>query len=66
MVCQKARDSGIGAQVSEVFWTPELRARDHRASLERSDLYTCFEAFQVSSNQIGWQNWDVLQCLQPH
>ncbi len=63
LIHTKARERGVRAQVSEMFWTPELRARDHRAVLERPDLYTYFEASQVSSNQIGWQNWDILQWL---
>lgn len=63
LIHRMAEERDVEAHVTEMFWTPELRARDHRAVLERPDLYTYFEASQVSSNQIGWQNWDIAQWL---
>jgi hypothetical protein len=44
--------------VTEMFWDPEMRGMQHRASLERPDIYDYFEASQNSSSVHGRHNWE--------
>jgi hypothetical protein len=49
------------AEITEMFWTPDMKGAQHRASLDFPELYTFFEASQNSSNKAGQDNWDNLQ-----
>lgn len=52
-----ALNNGTPVQVTEMFWTPELRARDHKVVIDNPELFTYFEASQNTSNTTPWQHW---------
>jgi hypothetical protein len=52
---------GNPAETTEMFWTPDMKAGQHRACLDFPDVYSFFEASQNSSNKSGQDNWDDLQ-----
>jgi len=52
---------GNKMEFTEMFWTPDLKAGQHRACLDRPEFYSFFEASQNSSNKTGQDNWDDLQ-----
>jgi hypothetical protein len=56
----KEQADRVGKQinVTEMFWDPEMRGLQHRASLERPDIYDFFEASQNSSSVHGRHNWE--------
>jgi hypothetical protein len=54
---QRASDAGRGIEVTEMFWSPELTAASHRASLDRPDAYSFFEASQNSAVLDPEENW---------
>ncbi|MEM1095728.1 MAG: hypothetical protein AAGJ10_14105 [Bacteroidota bacterium] len=56
-----AQAAGTSVQVTEMFWTPDLRAKDHRVILDRPELFGYFEASQNTSNKTFWQHWRHLQ-----
>jgi hypothetical protein len=50
-------------EITEMFWPPELRAKDHRVVLNNPQLFSFFEASQNTSNTTAWQHWRTLQWL---
>ncbi|MBD3275272.1 MAG: hypothetical protein GF372_08175 [Candidatus Marinimicrobia bacterium] len=48
-------------EITEMFWPPELRAKDHRVVLNNPQLFSFFEASQNTSNTTPWQHWRTLQ-----
>lgn len=52
---------GNPSETTEMFWTPDIKAEQHRAGLDFPELYTFFEASQNSFNKPGQDNWDDLQ-----
>lgn len=52
---------GNPSETTELFWTPDIKAGQHRACLDFPELYTFFEASQNSFNKKGQDNWDDLQ-----
>jgi len=54
----KAAAAGRKAETAEMFWQPDLKGEQHRASLDHPDAYTFFEASQDSAVLDGQQNWD--------
>lgn len=67
---ERAAIAGHRIEVSEMYWEPDLRAEQHRASLERDDLYSFFEGSQNSSTLDPEDHWRNLQfvreTLRPH
>ncbi len=55
---EQALAAGKDIYVTEMFWDPEMRGLQHRASLERPDIYDFFEASQNSSSVHGRHNWE--------
>jgi hypothetical protein len=55
---EQADLAGKTVYVTEMFWDPEMRGLQHRASLERPDIYDFFEASQNSSSVHGRHNWE--------
>lgn len=56
----KAAAKGKGVEVSEMLWEIDLKKKQQRASLDRPDIYSFFEASQNSA-KMGQQNWDNLR-----
>ncbi|GAB5517881.1 MAG: hypothetical protein RhofKO_01320 [Rhodothermales bacterium] len=56
-----AQAAGTTVEVTEMFWTPDPRAKDHRIILNRPELFGYFEASQNTSNKTFWQHWRHLQ-----
>jgi hypothetical protein len=55
---EQATKAGKTIFVTEMFWDPEMRGLQHRASLDRPDIYDFFEASQNSSSIHGRHNWE--------
>jgi len=58
---EKAAAAGRGIEVTEMYWTPDLKAEQHRASLDRPEIYSFFEASQNSARLDPEENWENLQ-----
>ncbi|MBL7153679.1 MAG: VCBS repeat-containing protein [Phycisphaerae bacterium] len=56
----KAAAKGKGVEVSEMLWEIDLKKEQQRASFDRPNVYSFFEASQNSA-KIGQENWDNLQ-----
>ena len=57
---QQARKQGKGVETSEMYWQTDLTHQRHRQSIDRTDVFTFFEASQNSAIK-GQGNWDHLQ-----
>ncbi|MEA3546339.1 MAG: hypothetical protein U9R66_01640 [Thermodesulfobacteriota bacterium] len=53
------------AETTEMYWEPDLKKAQQRASLERLDVFSFFEASQNSA-KMGQKNWDNLQFVYHH
>lgn len=58
---QQASAAGRGIEVTEMFWSLDLQAEPHRASLDRPEVYTFFEASQNSGVLDPEENWNNLR-----
>jgi hypothetical protein len=58
---EQASAAGRGIEVTEMYWTPDFKADQHRASLDRPDIYSFFEASQNSARLDPEENWENLQ-----
>ena len=56
----KAAEVGKAIEVTEMFWHPNLRSKQQKASLKHPEIYSYFEASQNSANE-GQENGDNLQ-----
>jgi len=56
----KAAAKGKGVEVSEMLWEIDLKKKQQRASLDRPNVYSFFEASQNSA-KMGQENWNNLQ-----
>ena len=61
LIHRKALEAGTHAEVTEMFWTKEMRAKDHRLVLENPEIFTFFDAAQNTVNKIPWEHWRNLQ-----
>ncbi len=52
---------GRGIEVTEMYWTLDLKAEQHRASLDRPEVYSFFEASQNSGTLDPETHWQNLQ-----
>jgi hypothetical protein len=57
---KKASTANRGIEVTEMFWPLELKAEPHRASLDRPEVYSFFEASQNSGVLEPEENWNNL------
>ena len=57
---EKATVMGSGVETTEMYWEIDLKKPQQRASLDRPDLFSFFEASQNSA-KMAQQNWDNLQ-----
>ncbi len=53
------------AETTEMYWETDLKKPQQRASLERPDIFSFFEASQNSA-KMGRRNWDNLQFVYHH
>jgi hypothetical protein len=58
---KKASSAGLAIEVTEMFWSLDLKAGQHRASMDRPDIYSFFEASQNSGTLDPEENWRNLQ-----
>jgi hypothetical protein len=58
---KRASAAGRGIEVTEMFWALDLKNDQHRASLDRPDIYSYFEASQNSGTLDPEANWRNLQ-----
>jgi hypothetical protein len=58
---ERASAAGRGIEVTEMFWSPDLKAEPHRASLDNPDHYSFFEASQNSAMLDPEENWRNLR-----
>lgn len=61
----KAAKTGKQIEVTEMFWEPDMKAEQQKASLDRSDVYSFFECSQNSANS-GQANGDSMQYVYSH
>lgn len=60
---RRALENGTPIHITEMYWSPELRAKDHKVVLNNPELFSFFEASQNTSNKTPWQHWRNLQWL---
>jgi hypothetical protein len=58
---RQASTAGRGIEVAEMYWTPDLKAEQHHASLDHPEVYSFFEASQNSARLDPEENWGNLQ-----
>jgi hypothetical protein len=58
---EKAAAAGRSVFVTEMYWTFDFQADQHRASFDRPDLYGYFEASQNSATRLAEAHWHNLQ-----
>jgi len=58
----QADKAGKGIEITEMHWAPEMNHRSHRAVLARPEVFTYFEASQISAIS-GENGWDQLQFI---
>ncbi len=58
---KRASAAERGIEVTEMYWTLDLKAQQHRASLDRPDVYSFFEASQNSGVLDPEEHWRDLQ-----
>jgi hypothetical protein len=63
---ERASTAGRGIEVTEMFWSLDMRAESHRASLDRPDVYSYFEASQNSAVLDPEANWQNLLFARDH
>ncbi len=63
---QRAFEAGKQIEITEMYWAPKLTHRAHRDSLDRSDVYSYFEASQNSAVLDPEENWRNLQFVYQH
>jgi len=56
----KAAAEGKQVEISEMFWETDLKREQQRASFDRPNVYSFFEASQNSA-KTGQENWNNLQ-----
>ncbi len=61
-VREKAREVGVPAQTTEMYWPPDMHRAEHRCSIDHPELFTFFEAAQNSAVR-GDENWNNLMYL---
>lgn len=52
-----ALDAGTPIQITQMHWTPEMRARSHRSVIDQPALFDFFDASQNTSNKDAWHHW---------
>jgi hypothetical protein len=57
---QIAKRHNTTVQVTEMFWMPDLKGKQHKHALDHPRIFTFFESSQNSAIS-GQQNWDNLQ-----
>ncbi|MBT7303111.1 MAG: hypothetical protein HN849_26505 [Victivallales bacterium] len=57
---QQAQKQDKQVETSEMYWQTDLKHKRHRQSIDRTDVFTFFEASQNSAIK-GQGNWDHLQ-----
>jgi hypothetical protein len=60
---KQASAAGRRVEVTEMFWALDLKSEQHRASLDRPEIYTYFEASQNSGMLDPEENWGNLQFI---
>lgn len=60
---RQALATGNPVQITEMFWSPELRGKEHRVVIDNPDLFTYLEASQNTSNTTPWQHWRNIHWL---
>ncbi|MBE0537687.1 MAG: hypothetical protein IH624_18640 [Phycisphaerae bacterium] len=63
---KQALAAGRGIEVAEMYWTLDLKADQHLASLDRPDVYSFFEASQNSAILDPEEHWGNLQHIYRH
>lgn len=54
---RRALERGTAIEVTQMYWTPEMRARGHRTVLEHPEVFDFFDASQNTSNKDAWHHW---------
>jgi hypothetical protein len=64
---ERARAAELPVYITEMYWSPDFRHPQHRASLDRPDIYDFFEASQNSATADAESHWrnqqHARQCL---
>ncbi len=63
---QQASAADREIEVAEMYWALDLKAEQHRASLDHPDVYSFFEASQNSGTLDPEENWQNLQFVYRH
>lgn len=56
---EKAKESGKGIEVTEMYQTTDLKHEQHKASLDHPEVFTYVELSQNSAN-VNQNHWDLL------
>jgi len=52
-----ALEAGTSIPITQMHWTPEMRARSHRMVINQPGLFGFFDASQNTSNKDAWHHW---------
>lgn len=61
-----AQEAGKHVSIAEMYWVFDFQHEQHRASLDRPDVYDFFEASQNSAILDAEANWRNLQSVRQH